>query len=512
MPPKSLRRTAAGGSEESISPARHDHKDADFVLLCQSLKVGENVNERAWKIWESVSVLLNDSIVLAATRKYWGICIFIAAVDLNAVSFTLTDLQKTLDLNVTEFLQLLKKMDVNLDTVSTKVNSLVLKLEKKCLVFTALFEKFKRICEKIFVETPNIQASSETNKPVVKICWITFLLATGKLLQMEDDLVLSFQLLLCILAYFIKISPPAMIKEPYRAAANSIISSGLPRSSRRSQIRTTQTANSAEVDPRIMEILCEENECSVEEVKNIYLKSFLPFLDNLKIPFSSGFPEMESLSRQYEELYHKNKDFDGRLFLEQDKTLQIDPNQRCELERTPKKCQTEDSHTVIPPQTPVRTAMNTIQQLQMILNTADDTPSNTLKAYFNNCTVNPTNGIINRVENLGHKFRESFAQAVGEGWAEIGSQRYKLGVRLYYRVMESMLKSEEERLSVQNFSKLLNDATFHGSLLACAVEVVMTTYGTTCKYIMDLLSFKYFVTSSSVCSSTVSLTFNQLRG
>ncbi|GCB82930.1 hypothetical protein scyTo_0023511, partial [Scyliorhinus torazame] len=58
-----------------------------------------------------------------------------------------------------------------------------------------------------------------------------------------------------------------------------------------------------------------------------------------------------------------------------------------------------------------------------------------------NCTVDPTNGITNRVENLGQRFRENFAQAVGEGWMEIGSQRYKLGVRLYYRVMESMLKS-----------------------------------------------------------------------
>ncbi|XP_078415590.1 retinoblastoma-associated protein isoform X1 [Cetorhinus maximus] len=479
MPPKPPRRAAAGASEESVSPGRHDYRDADFVLLCQSLKVGENVNERAWKIWESVSEVFNEGVVLDAIRKYWGICIFIAAVDLNAVSFTQTELQKTLDLNMTEFLQLLKKMDVNLDTVSTKVNSVALKLEKKCLVFTALFEKFKRICEKIFTEAPSIQASSETTKPVVKICWITFLLATGKLLQMEDDLVLSFQLLLCVLEHFIKISPSAFIKEPYRTTANSIISSGPSRSSRRSQNRIIQTGNSTEVDPRVMEILCQENECNVEEVKNIYLKSFLPFLDNLKIPSTNGFPAIESLSRQYEELYHKNKDFDGRLFLEHDKTLQIDPEERYELESTPRKLHTEDGHTVIPPQTPVRTAMNTIQQLQMILNTADDKPSNTLEAYFNNCTVNPTTGITNRVEYLGQKFRENFAQAVGEGWAEIGSQRYKLGVRLYYRVMESMLKSEEERLSVHNFSKLLNDATFHGSLLACAVEVVMTTYGTT---------------------------------
>lgn len=37
----------------------------------------------------------------------------------------------------------------------------------------------------------------------------------GKVLQVEDDLVISFQLLLCVLDYFIKLSPPAMLKEPY---------------------------------------------------------------------------------------------------------------------------------------------------------------------------------------------------------------------------------------------------------------------------------------------------------
>ncbi|KAJ8266335.1 hypothetical protein GJAV_G00129220 [Gymnothorax javanicus] len=42
--------------------------------------------------------------------------------------------------------------------------------------------------------------------------------------------------------------------------------------------------------------------------------------------------------------------------------------------------------------------------------------------------------------------------------------------------MESMLKSEEKRLSVQNFSKLLNEPAFHTSLLACALEVVTATY------------------------------------
>ncbi|XP_064126200.1 retinoblastoma-associated protein isoform X5 [Loxodonta africana] len=131
---------------------------------------------------------------------------------------------------------------------------------------------------------------------------------------------------------------------------------------------------------------------------------------------------------------------------------------------------------MIPPQTPVRAVMNTIQQLMTILNSASDQPSENLISYFNNCTVNPKESILKRVRDIGCIFKEKFARAVGQGCAEIGSQRYKLGVRLYYRVMESMLKSEEERLSIQNFSKLLNDNIFHKSLLACALEVVMATY------------------------------------
>uniref|UniRef100_UPI0039FDE1C4 Retinoblastoma-associated protein n=1 Tax=Homo sapiens TaxID=9606 RepID=UPI0039FDE1C4 len=119
---------------------------------------------------------------------------------------------------------------------------------------------------------------------------------------------------------------------------------------------------------------------------------------------------------------------------------------------------------------------NTIQQLMMILNSASDQPSENLISYFNNCTVNPKESILKRVKDIGYIFKEKFAKAVGQGCVEIGSQRYKLGVRLYYRVMESMLKSEEERLSIQNFSKLLNDNIFHMSLLACALEVVMATY------------------------------------
>ncbi|NXG08261.1 RB protein, partial [Sakesphorus luctuosus] len=340
---------------------------------------------------------------------------------------------------------------------------------------------FSRTCGLIYLEQPSSEISAELSSVLVlKNYWITFLLAKGKVLQVEDDLVISFQLLLCVLDYFIKLSPPAMLKEPYKSAVTAVTVNGSARTPRRGQNRSTRTAKQLDTDTKIIEILCKEHDCNLDEVKNVYLTSFIPFLNSAGIVASNGLPEVEIILKQYEELYLKNKDIDARLFLNHDETLQPDVIACSQLERTPLKNSPEEEISLILPQTPVRAAMNNIQQLIMILNSATDKPSDTLITYFNNCTVNPHDSILKRVESLHHIFKKKFAEAVGQGWAEIGSQvsnKYKLGVRLYYRVMESMLKSEEERLSVQNFSTLLNDNTFHTSLLACAVEVVMATYG-----------------------------------
>ncbi|XP_054044804.1 retinoblastoma-associated protein isoform X3 [Rissa tridactyla] len=268
-----------------------------------------------------------------------------------------------------------------------------------------------------------------------------------------------------------------MLKEPYKSAVTAVTVNGSARTPRRGQNRSTRTSKQTDTNTKVIEVLCKEHDCNLDEVKNVYFTSFIPFLNSIGIVTSNGLPEVEVLSKQYDELYLNNKDIDARLFLDHDETLQPDVIACSQLERTPIKTNSDEELNLILPQTPVRAAMNNIQQLIMILNSATDKPSDTLIVYFNNCTVNPTDSILRRVESLGHIFKKKFAEAVGQGCAEIGSQRYKLGVRLYYRVMESMLKSEEERLSVQNFSKLLNDNVFHTSLLACAVEVVMATYG-----------------------------------
>ncbi|KAM6178098.1 retinoblastoma-associated protein isoform 2-T2 [Rhynchocyon petersi] len=472
LPPEE--QSERGSGSEDVSLARieiEETEEPDFVALCQKLKVPDNVRERAWLTWQKVSSV--DGVSEASIQKkkeLWGIYIFIAAVDLDEMPFTFTELQKNIETSVYKFFFTLKEIDT-----STKVDNAMSRLWKKYNVLYALYSKLERTCELIYLTQPGSPMSSEINSVLVlKLSWITFLLAKGEVLQMEDDLVISFQLMLCVLDYYIKLSPPALLKEPYKTAVIPI--NGSPRTPRRGQNRSARVAKQLENDTRIIEVLCVAHECNIEEVKNVYFKNFIPFLNSLGTVAPNGLPEVESLSKQYEEIYLKNKDIDARLFLDHDKTLQAHAVDSSEMQRTPRKSNPNEEATMIPPQTPVRTVMNTIQQLMMILNSANDQPSETLISYYNNCTVNPKENILKRVKEIGCIFKERFARAVGQGCAEIGSQRYKLGVRLYYRVMESMLKSEEERLSIQNFSKLLNDNIFHKSLLACALEVVMATY------------------------------------
>uniref|UniRef100_A0A8C0EYS0 Retinoblastoma-associated protein n=1 Tax=Bubo bubo TaxID=30461 RepID=A0A8C0EYS0_BUBBB len=419
--------------------------EADFVVLCDALKVSEGVRERAWKTYETLSAVDGAIAYNKKKKETWGVCIFIVAIDLDEMTFTFTELLKSISISVCTFFQFLKEVDVNMDTVS-------------------------------------------------------------KVLQVEDDLVISFQLLLCVLDYFIKLSPPAMLKEPYMTV------NAPARTPRRGQNRSTRTSKQIDTDTKVIEVLCKEHDCNLDEVKNVYFTSFIPFLNSVGIVASNGLPEVEVLSKQYDELYLNNKDIDARLFLDHDETLQPDVIARkCEL-------------VLISPFVPLLSAMNNIQQLIMILNSATDKPSDTLIMYFNNCTVNPKDSILKRVESLGHIFKNKFAEAVGQGCAEIGSQRYKLGVRLYYRVMESMLKSEEERLSVQNFSKLLNDNIFHTSLLACAVEVVMATYGSKLNLnaetdlsfpwilnVFDLKAFDFYKVIESFIKAEPSLTREMIK-
>lgn len=452
-----------------LSVKKHRDKDAEFVTLSKSLHVTDLVCDGAWKLWKTVQESMDE--VADSQKRLWGACLFVTVTEMDAACFTLTQVLKAVSLNVKEFMGLVRKLDVNLDTISTKVNSALTRLEKKYDVMHALYQRFEKTCKKIFVLT-----SDGKERETIRTCWTMFLLAKGRALQMEDDLVISFQLLLCTLELFIKRCSPDLLQPLYKSAISKV-QSPPTRTSRRNQSKAKSRPPEPEVDAQLLEALCKENECNAEEVRNVYQTSFSAFLDSLDLSRSTDFPQVNAISQQYEEHYLKSRDIDGRLFFDGDETVLAPKVEISQVERTPKKNLPDEDAVLIPPQTPIRAAMTSIQLLRGDLTSSGDQPSTVLATYFKNCTVDPTQDVLKRLETLGQVFSQRFGQAVGPHCIVYGRQRFTLGVRLYYKVMEAMLKSEEKRLSVQNFSKLLNDSTFHKSLLACALEVVMSTYG-----------------------------------
>uniref|UniRef100_A0AAX7UD79 Retinoblastoma-associated protein n=1 Tax=Astatotilapia calliptera TaxID=8154 RepID=A0AAX7UD79_ASTCA len=369
---------------------------------------------------------------------------------------------------------------------TTKVNSALSRLDKKYDVMLALYQR---------------------ERETVRTCWTMFLLAKGRALQMEDDLVISFQLLLCTLELIIKRCSPDLLQPLYKSAISKI-QSPPTRTSRRNQSKTKSRVVEPEVDVQLLETLCKENECSAEEVKNVYQTSFMAFLESMDLSRSPDFPQVNDVDQQYEEHYLKSRDIDGRMFFNGDETVLAPKVKISQVERTPKKNLSDEDGVLVPPQTPIRAAMTSIQLLRGDLTSSGDQPSANLVTYFKHCTVDPTQDVQKRLETLGQVFSQRFGQAVGPRCVVYGRQRFTLGVRLYYRVMEEMLKSEEKRLSVQNFSKLLNDSTFHTSLLACALEVVMATYGGIFTHLLRVTNSNVVLSETDVCFPWILNVFN----
>uniref|UniRef100_A0A673KK46 Retinoblastoma-associated protein-like n=1 Tax=Sinocyclocheilus rhinocerous TaxID=307959 RepID=A0A673KK46_9TELE len=454
---KELKGNMKSGSPDSGENAVHKDKEPEFVSLSEELQATNPICDHAWRIWEREIRSMDKANVRLPLIQQWGACLFIAGMELDGLSLTFTQFLKVVGLSVKQFISLVRKMDVNVDTISPKVNTALKRLENKYDVTLALYQRFVND-----LTVPCMFPSRRTE--LWESSWTMFLLAKGTFLQMEDDLVIAFQLLLCVLEFFTKRFTPSLLQSPYKSAVSSSTLSPPTRTSRRNQGKAK--TRPPEMDVQLLETLCKESDCSVDEVKNVYQTTFCAFLDSVGLSGLQGLPPLETLSKQYEELYHKNKDFDARLFLVDDETLSPSETEVSKVEMTPRKNLSGDDVAIPVPQTPIRAAMNSIQQLRVDLTSVSDQPSSNLVVYYKNCTVDPSEEIRKRVEQLGQVFIKRFAQAVGQHCEGLGRKRFNLGAQLYYKVMESMLKSVS----------LNKTFTFHTSLLACALEVVMATY------------------------------------
>uniref|UniRef100_A0A671RPX3 Retinoblastoma-associated protein-like n=1 Tax=Sinocyclocheilus anshuiensis TaxID=1608454 RepID=A0A671RPX3_9TELE len=383
---------------------RHKDKEPEFVSLSEELQATNPICDHAWRIWEREIRSMDKANVRLPLMSQWGACLFIAGMELDGLSLTFTQFLKVVGLRYV-----------------WQIN----KYHREILVFSLVVSSLS--CRSVVI---SLRLSSWPHCHFLFLCHLS---CTGTFLQMEDDLVIAFQLLLCVLEFFTKRFTPSLLQSPYKSAFSSSTLSPPTRTSRRNQGKAK--TRPPEMDVQLLETLCKESDCSVDE--------------------------LETLSKQYEELYHKNKDFDARLFLVDDETLS--PS-KTEVEMTPRKNLSGDDVAIPVPQTPIRAAMNSIQQLRVDLTSVSDQPSSNLVVYYKNCTVDPSEEIRKRVEELGQVFIKRFAQAVGQHCEGLG-RKVLLNIFLFTFITIILVRF-----------KLLNNAAFHTSLLACALEVVIATY------------------------------------
>lgn len=441
--------------------------------LCKLLGLNGNVESLAISNCESLFRSFPDD--MKSNGLNWTVClIYMATVDrrlpyglsdpqtgsLENMSITVTELLKAANVRVAEFCERMKMLR-NCWTVSEVVLHHLRQVEIKYLISCPLFDKFERMFNEIFdhgdaSNMGGVDGFSDRKQ----FCWTLFVYVRAMALTQnkgKQELVLAFHLLLCCLEYIIRLTPSFQLRSPFDA------------------VRILVTTSNADGD--ILKELCIRYQANVDEVKLVQCTYFDQLVQDL--PQADGVIDVKKVISEYITHYRSAGDINELDFLAHERYLSI-ANPRSEVNNNGSTTASTPTNQSAPMRpnllTPVRAAMNSIQHLVNILQNSADLPSPVLGKYLEKCSNNPLPLMMEQLQNVETLFLTNYMKVIGEKHLMIAQQRFKLAKRLYFHIMESMLKMEEERLSSCDFNKLLNQVVFHKSLITCSLEVVLITY------------------------------------
>ncbi|KAK3584066.1 hypothetical protein CHS0354_007961 [Potamilus streckersoni] len=447
--------------------------DIDFERFCHDLGLVDEVKKRAQILFAALTNV--EEYKNEGTKSELLTCmVFTAIIDtrmpygpkdphlqnenLTPPVITVSELLKHGKLNVITFFERMRLIRDSIP-LSEAVKYSLINLERKFCIVSPLFDRFEREWNKIFREERMIGVEmhddsvpfSDIESVDVKkqLCWILFIYAKDKLLSENQMLVCAIYLLLCCLEYVLRSTPSFQLQPPFDVL--------------HLQLKENLVQNGLNV--AVLQKLAEMFHTNVDELSCMQ-NATEPFFQSL--PHNGSEIDLVKLKQMYQVRYRAAGELDESLLLSHDIHLFPEKN------RMMSSLCSGDSQ---PLHTPVRTALKTIQQLQNILSVSSDEPSSVLKSFFERCSRSPEASISSHLASFKVNFVDEFVKLAGSSLKSTGEQRYKQAKRLYFRVMEGLLNMEKERLGICDFSNLLNNDTFHRSLLACATEVVLMTYG-----------------------------------
>lgn len=445
--------------------------------LCTEFGLSDKVESIAVSCCENLYRSYGDD--MKSNQMNWVACLlYVAAVDarfpyglsdpqsscLENMSVTVTELLKTGDIRTTDFFHYMKLLK-NAWTLSEAVCHHLRQVEIKFLVSCALFDKFEKMFVDIF-DCGDVPISDGLNGLADRkqFCWTLFVYMRALAFSQNkgrQELILAFYLLLCCLDYVIRLTPSFQLRPPFDA------------------VRILVTTSNVEGD--VLNELCARFQGNVEEVRLVQSTYFDVLIQDL--PQTDSVIDVKKVVEEYVAQYRSSGDINELDFLTRERYLRIvtahsEVNNNRSNAGTPTTAHSSQQRQTL--MTPVKAAMNSIQHLLNLLQTSTENPSAVLNSYLEKCSNNPLPLMIEQLQQVEGNFQTNYVKILGERYLTIGQQRFRLARRLYFHVMESMLKMEEERVASSDFTKLLNQPVFHKSLISCSLEVVLVTYEPHC--------------------------------
>ena len=405
-------------------------------------------------------------------------------------------------LHVVQFMHKLKTLlSLNPDPafVPDRVKCRMLNMEKTFTICSAVFHKFEKILPDIFRSEEELETGGANSGPEAfsyeenrRLCWVLFLYAKEMYMYSNYELIFAFNLFLCCLDQVIRSRPSYTLKSPYDQVVQN------------NMINTDQHC--------VLKTLCDQLSANFDDLCSIQVVYWDPLV--VYIPMKSDVPDLAYLEQSYHESYVNMGELDEMMFLDYDPVLVAKGGETWSRKHgspaaaadTGGSSSSSTGVNSAPPPTPIKAALQTVNQLTRSLDSIPDGPSEVLKGFFNDCSIDPSKAILDRVKLFSDTFVARFSEAtssaahltaaaahasstsssglrcgaglpLGAGNTEQARQRVRLATRLYYRVLETLLQNEKERLSQSDFSTFLDNQKFHRSLLALSVEVVLAAYG-----------------------------------
>uniref|UniRef100_UPI00398F0D84 retinoblastoma-like protein 1 isoform X1 n=1 Tax=Pristiophorus japonicus TaxID=55135 RepID=UPI00398F0D84 len=516
-----------------------------FDKLCQDLNMDQETGGEAWDIFQRIG----QNYTLEGETLHWLACALYVAcrksltptvgkgiMEGNGVS--LTRILRSSKLSLIQFFNKMKKW-ADMANLPQEFRERVEQLERNFEVSTVIFKKFEPIFLDMFQnrheDPPRLQRSRKQRRlpcsatGAFSFCWTLFVYTKGNFRMIGDDLVNSYHLLLCCLDL---VFGNALLCPNRKDLLNPGFE-GLPPEF------SSQDYKPPVQPPCIIDKLCDLHDGLIVEAKGIkehYWKPYIKKLFEKKI--LKGNSELliglldvtnftdnnKAVNKEYEEYVLTVGDFDERIFLGEDADEEIGTPRKsttdipvgklsarmqveCNLQQHFEKTKSLAPSTPLtgrrylkekePVVTPVSSATQSVSRLQTMVMGLKNTPSEHLLQIFNSCSRNPIEAVTARLKEMGETFCQRYTQSTQNqagSHIDFAIKRLRLAEILYCKILETVMVQECRRNPGKDMTVLLEQDIFHRSLMACCLEIVLSSYSSqrTFPWIIDILDLSPF--------------------